>query len=298
MRKRIVRAAGIARQRLAERMHKRRKTLAEWQQKVVDPNEVARRISWIWGVPVKELMPREITTERLTTHAGEYYYGTHEFAVKKSLENEPTKSTKRHETMHGLHAVLDNRYRKEWLSPRTRKLVFALGMNPKIIQKEMAEELVAETAEKPKQKITHLNRTAEASWSSLLPIGAFSLLTILHPAAGYAGLVFTSKIAGRQIEFWAQRGSMQRIYGKHGVDGLILFMAAPPKVFGAIEMRLWERKMKKQGILAEEGGLTKAGIEFLRKRLPKKEIAGRLEEMKAQRRKRESIDRLRQRAGK
>jgi hypothetical protein len=83
-----------------------------------------------------------------------------------------------------------------------------------------------------------------------------------------------------------QSSIFHSIAKKHGEDGAILFWASPPRnKKGQISTNFWgwEKRMITLGYLRPSGGLTRAGIGFLRTQMTTHEIIIRLERAKKRR---------------
>ncbi len=234
--------------------------------------KVASRISEIWGIPARELMPSisygELPVSRRGTRIlGQYYPDTHQ-AVLSAPEYMG------HEMMHGFHELLGKRIEQGKWRKGAEFAAELLGAYPKGLQERMMHEIIAETAQKPREGVSRKRISTGVGIKGILMV---DVALFFYPLAA---LILGPKIAARHVEFMMQPGAVRGIYKNHGIDGLILFMVKPPRVFGALETRLWERGMVKRGMLKKHGGFTGSGIEFVRQLLPREAILEKLEAKK------------------
>ncbi len=64
-------------------------------------------------------------------------------------------------------------------------------------------------------------------------------------------------------------------YKRHGVDGMLLIFAYPPKESDIIHLRAHEKKLVKEAYLKERGGMTRKGIQLLHTLVPRETIVER-----------------------
>jgi hypothetical protein len=91
---------------------------------------------------------------------------------------------------------------------------------------------------------------------------ASGLCTLLAPTGNNPIGIFAPKMIAKKIEKIVSSGYIRKFYDKYRENGMFLLFLEPPKI-GLIEMKLWERRMKKLGYLNEKG-LTETGKEYLK----------------------------------
>ncbi|HLC79316.1 MAG TPA: hypothetical protein VJG83_02690 [archaeon] len=251
------------------------------------------RISQIWNLTpgnTAKLWPRVAKSEIFPS----YKPDTHTIHYPDKTEE----WQKQHEKIHAAdNLLMPGKERKH--HPNTKKLnqlkapfaikklidgiAFLHGGSPKWVQSRMKNESVASLSNPSGESISQ-NYRALATGLSLGNTSSAGLL--LNPL--FFALI--PKIWVRHIDWKYFDQEVNFLYRRHGQDGIILFLVDPPKnlllgfmknppiTYGAIETNRWNKKMVKRGYLYENGGLTKHGIEHLRKVLPENEIMTRIED--------------------
>ncbi|HIH33124.1 MAG TPA: hypothetical protein HA227_02620 [Candidatus Diapherotrites archaeon] len=243
----------------------------------MEGGEVLNRISKIWGIPAARLQPEIFYSKKKDRTDGMYESELHKIRLSQGV----SRIVLEHEKTHAAHYLIMPEHERTG-SSRGRRIISAastgFGGNPKIVRKAIKEETIADLSDKPGQKntttVAYKTGYTSGSLASLALTLGFAPSILKPPLAYWIGI----RIAARTVEFLLSRKPVQNIYANHGIDGIILFMANPPKVFGAIETRLWNRRMVKEGLLKPNGGLTEKGELLLRYRLPKQLIIERIEE--------------------
>ena len=194
-----------------------------------------KRFSQITGVPIKDFTPKnkafDLTNKK--TPAGQYEKYRHTLTTNNSAKREKTKLTHAHEFRHALQLLVNARE----LTVNSHK-----GSYPTQIKYPPNYEIkfLEPTVTHPNEKInSEIKRNIEHD---------------PHPR----GRPISVETQQRRIQL------MRDLIKKHGEDGVLLLWSAPPKSLDVLDVGKWSRKMVKDGILQENGGLTKKGLKFMR----------------------------------
>ncbi len=241
--------------------------------KLLNTGEISKklfkRISEIYGIPVKELMPQIILASRgLSKHilgcfsSDGYWIMLNMEEIKKELKKRKRdktifEHTVDEELLHAAQAILG---RGGELGKK-----FKYGApNNSAFKDTFIKIFGTEPSAKP-----HLKSKRECLASTLAYIPApwflfFTALNLIRPGfLGYAAL-FATMFFG-----YKARKNAVEYYKRHGVDGLILLYADPPKAWNMVLLKKKERYFVENGYLLPEGGLTRKGLKYLKHILPR-----------------------------
>src|SRR3989338_8423328 len=246
------------------------------------PMAFLSRIAKIWGVPFKKLQPEERSFQRLKIPITPWIFGKRivkqgstrgEYKPKTHIiEVDPTDAfTRSHEITHAGTIIISpakeyENWTQDTMKTRLASVSYGFGGYPKVMQAVSKHERIADLAGKEKGH-------SGASLQKFLGLIGIPSIGVIFPPLG---VLVGAKYVGREVELRTQHRSVRGFYNRHGMDGIILLSASPPKVFGTLELLSWEKKMIKNGLLAESAGLTASGENHLRRILPKETILARL----------------------
>lgn len=251
------------------------------------------RIFELWDLPRGDMFPKEVCAAPKDGSGGKYYFDRRLFFVDPSViidkyqkKGHTTEQAldridklKNHEQTHDatlLIAPQSDRERELRMQTNEKaykrhKLIASFGFNTKTRQTDNKHELAAGLSD-PAHKDTYEDQRRKheiRGWKG-------AAVSMLIPPLG---LIVGAKVYARSVEFGLQKKVFREMYARHGIDGLVLFFAAPPRTFGSLEIKIWENKMLKNGFL-DKKGLTKKGVEYLHRAIPREEIIQRIEKAK------------------
>jgi len=271
---------GFKRKTSNEKLYKRTRPVQR-QVQPMEGTQVLHRIGEIWGIPTERLQPKIVYSPKLREVRGKAYPLLHKIKIGPRGRKGDAKGTREHEKTHIAHHLIMPEHERTG-SSRGRRIISAastgfFGGNPKRTQRIIKIETIADLAHKEAHFKSDKGSTRAFKEMFTKASTTTALLFWWGGLPAIAGII-GARTAARTAEFLLNKKPVQNIYANHGIDGIILFMANPPKVFGAIETRLWNRRMVKEGLLKPNGGLTEKGELLLRYRLPKQLIIERIEE--------------------
>ena len=208
-------------------------------------------------------MPRHIERKKETGYRGKFNADGYIIHFSKSRKN--AVRTLGHELLHAAQLVMGGffpRYRFGDLS--TSRLVARYSI-PAITNRALREITAGPFRVNVKRGVNVARSTAIPPKELALP-GSIERL-VVDAIGNVAGMAFILPVH-----------LVKRFYIRHGTDGLMLLYAIPPKGHTNLFVNLWERRMVNAGLLEKEGGLTEAGINFLRAIRPRGRILFDLEE--------------------
>ena len=219
-----------------------------------------KRISEIYGIPIKELTPAR--GENLPFFVPFHAYDPKRYEVRfnvSPLDRAKERSGKRpmkaenvvtEELLHAAQYLLGSseQLRKE------RK--YGAKKNPFLRNFEIKYGI--EPLAKPYIKSSFLRFLDASGYSTF-----WMALSIINPKLGLPGFFITTVLG------FLGREAMYRYYKKHGIDGLLLLYVDPPKHWNALLLNKKESFFVKNGLLRPDGGFTKKGLRYLREKLPR-----------------------------
>ncbi len=203
------------------------------------------RISQIYGIPLNELLPFYGGSVKSQKLRGKYVssWGEHKILIEDLGHVESLD----HECVHALQTLLEKARGKSDLLSRQKRLgqkVKKRG-SPSLKNLWQAAKIRYEH-EKKKRKLRE-----PLAYSLGKP--PFSL----HP-----------RRLGRNL-------IARAFYNRHGIDGLLLVFAFPPKKQDALNLKEHEKKLVQDSYLKKHGGMTRKGIQLLHKLVPREVIVKR-----------------------
>ena len=219
---------------------------------------VYKRISQIYGIPLKELLPFNRGIHGMAGASfgtlGRYFPVKHDI----SLLYEDIKILD-HELLHSADFLLNRK--------KLARIEKKLEKGEEFRGKEYEESIASITNKhSPMKEISRLVKGAVLSGigSGLIYTQNKTLSTIGASTFGIVPLILLMN----KFSKWRNN----RYFRKYGADGLILLSAVPIKNYDIGKIRAYEREMVKNGILSPKGGLTKKGMRLVREKMPKGEI--------------------------
>lgn len=218
--------------------------------------------------------------------AGTYDPQTHTMTVDKHTLGK--NSVISHEERHALQRLLQMPSSLEW-QYRVRKENW--GKNRALARLTLSTLFGKEHAQRKFMEVS--NPAFGAATGSTINAGgsikrdlsfaaAVGLLAFDHPLLATFPLLYLREFIGHT--------QFRNLIHRHGEDGAILVYADPPTTAkGKITLRIaaWEKKMIQLGILEPNGGLTRKGLQYLRRKVQTQLIRERLAEMEKQRMKKD-----------
>ncbi|MCX6802084.1 MAG: hypothetical protein NT067_03130 [Candidatus Diapherotrites archaeon] len=248
------------------------------------PRAMVKRISQIWGIPVREM--ETVYAGKTQTRFARGMCNRISFEIRSSTKQ----AVLGHELVHSnqdLLAPLNYAERQalkgeaeEAKMPNAEKAPTQKGKQKNAFyehagKKDGIDELTARAPHK-RQWLDgggFRKNTAIGFIASTLPVVVgLELLLLRNPAWPYllmgSGGVIGATRFSRLYTAYRAGGYFRR----HGVDGLILIFVNPPKDFKASKMFKWEREMVAKGYLLKKGGMTRKGMQLARSLQPREMI--------------------------
>jgi hypothetical protein len=235
------------------------------------------RLSQIYGVPLKELLPfrtkRDYSVFSLTRASYDPF--AHEIKLKprassrvKALlfkrEVEMNAAEVEEELLHSLQYLLSQtktlREIKKYY-PHMGLLSKAKVSLYNFTVGKMKRTFASLAGKEPSAKV-HLSKP-ELFIDSQAYVAPLMLLAIINPKLGLPAFIAGSAW-GTYLRYLSKE-----YFRRHGADGLILLFADPPKNWNMAKLRERERFFVENGFLEEKGGLTRKGIRYLHEKLPR-----------------------------
>lgn len=235
------------------------------------------RLSQIYGIPLEELLPFRTKRDYGAFSATRASYNgfTHEVKLKPKLSSRVKKlmfkkevemdaAAIEEELLHSLQYLLSQTkilkevkkyYPHRGPISRGKSALYNLTIGK-------AKRTFASLAGKEPSAKVHLSKT-ELLIDSQAYVAPLMLLAIVNPKFGLP--VF---IAGSAWGTYLRYASKE-YFKRHGVDGLILLFADPPKNWNMARLKAKEKFFMENGLLKQSGGLTKKGLRYLREKLPR-----------------------------
>lgn len=70
----------------------------------------------------------------------------------------------------------------------------------------------------------------------------------------------------------ARQALVKKFYRKHGVDGLLMLYAFPPKKSDLLRLPWYEKRMIEKWFLKPQGGFTEKGLRFFKRKVNMKKL--------------------------
>lgn len=193
-----------------------------------------------------------------------------------------------HENVHAAEElVAPNKRNLPNMKDRLAMMSASFGLNPKFWIRRKAEETLANLTSGFLG--TDIQKEEREATARAVMLGA--ICTFVNP---YAGTLIAAKAIGRTIDLHYLTKNLDKILDRYGDDGILLFMANPPRGIGPIgglgglETAIWEKIMAKKGYIAplkkgQEHSLTGKGIQFLQHKIDRQKILDRIKQMEMNR---------------
>jgi len=225
-----------------------------------------KRLSQIYGIPLSDLLPKMAVNQPLMVDffaKGYYNPSAHEIGLHSAfyvlLKGRAPKGVLEEELLHSAQHLLTEaeftRFKRKYLQKMEKE---------KRMEKEGMHSL---------RSVRHrpfIEATAKMGES--LPKAAYNTLAI--PLLTYAILGAHPAVAISLSASWASLRAYRRFisrgyYKRHGTDGFIVLFTDPPKKWRLSNLSAKEKEFIEKGYLSKRGGLTKMGIGFIRRRIPR-----------------------------
>ncbi len=255
--------------------------------KLLDSDKVFDRISQIWGIPIEKLLPKEETGRKSAMFSGQAMYNPETHTVTYLHENF-LRSDRSHEHAHAAEGLVTPTKRSlPKMKERLAMIGISFGLNPKFWQQRKAEETLANLTSG--YLGTDIRKDERDATAKAVILGG--AINFLNP---YAGTFIAAKAIGRTVDLHYLEKRLGKILDRYGDDGILLFMANPPRGIGLIgglgglETAIWEKIMVKKGYISplqagQEHSLTPKGIEFLQQKITRQKILERINRMEQNR---------------
>ncbi len=226
-----------------------------------------KRFSQITGVPIKKLKPKRIYGKTINP---EYSHITHSIDL-------PKKNTRKweinHEKRHALQ-TLSYHYKTE----KSQKIKPVTRIKKLIKRAKTREKWIEPTnADPAKSKFNEAVRNI----NSPVPLISVSAAGTILLSTGNPYLA-AAPLIGFFPKYFAQlrrQTKVRKLIKNHGEDGMLLLWVSPPKKLNALKIPKWEKSMVKNGYLKKQGGLTRKGLQYFRRKLQTATVWNRLRKM-------------------
>lgn len=265
--------------------------------KAIDNARLFKRVSQIFGIPVKDLKPIFLGEPTRGLSDGHYHPATHTFSLSSTLSYQSRRDIQSHEERHAVQNLLglektDLLHAMALRSELSdRQKIAVISKLQRIHQADLKfVEFTDPMNERNLGSVLRITRAVGAK--KILPATlAHLVLSVVYLKVAFlqsrAQLFFLpSFLAPSFISAALSDRKFRSVFRNHGEDGLILLWANPPRGktgTPAIKFGNWEKRMIENGYLLERGGFTKKGLRFLREKVRGDLIQQRLHRMKTYR---------------
>ncbi|MDO8627961.1 MAG: hypothetical protein Q7K42_05840, partial [Candidatus Diapherotrites archaeon] len=217
-----------------------------------------RRIGQIFGIEPDKLLPKFeffFEDQEGSVRAGTYNPDLH--LVSNNMRFFETERNIEHELIHSLQCIVNKDVKKM----ETRKGVFRFTEPSARLHQSIASSSSA-------PYYTPLTILGLPMLFTTMGGAAFESKEIALLGAG-SFVALSSFIVG---SFAARQILVKNYFKKHGVDGLLLLFAFPPKDMELLGLRKYERLLVERGFLKPKGGMTEKGIRLLKRKVDVKKL--------------------------
>ncbi len=235
------------------------------------------RLSQIYGVPLKELLPFRTKHDYgiFSITRASYSPFTHEIKLKPRTSSRAGALLFKREVKMGAAEIEEELLHSlQHLLSQTKTLKEVKKYYPhrRLISKvkaalynltigKMKRTFASLAGKEPSAKV-HLSKP-ELFIDSQAYVAPLMLLAIINPKVGLPAF-----IAGSAWGTYLRYVSKE-YFKRHGADGLILLFADPPKNWNMGKLKERERFFIENNLLEENSGLTRKGIRYLHEKLPR-----------------------------
>ncbi len=231
-----------------------------------DVGAAFKRVSQIYGIPLKELMPFFGGT-RLSFLGQVAGWSAVYSPSKHSIKGEITPAVWAHETKHSLQGLLLKREGLDFSEKVDIMRKRRIDRPPRLSDVRDLVRFVVRHRRKATKFLEPMANINDPFHQKLADSVRFKevVLLLLSPLFWPA-----LPLAGGSIAIGlARRYLAQSFFERHGVDGLVLISAFPPKKWGVLRIKSHEKMLVQNGFLKEHGGMTRKGIQLLREIVPR-----------------------------
>jgi hypothetical protein len=215
------------------------------------------RLSAITGILVQEMAPTRVIVPRKECPYM-YSMGAHVICSPED-DSRWAANYVDHERLHSLQWLLKPQLRDQKSKSRLRKVVEEIGTT---FQYHRGAEISADIDTKtPLWEVTLDTKNT----TRYLAMGLTLVTVISAPFFPAAPAALAYPIVSLGIQALRVR-NFREFYNKHGVDGLLMLYSNPTRDYELLRLPSHERRLREDGLLKSEGGLTEKGEKFIKEK--------------------------------